>query len=54
MLEAFYDAARKEGRIPEQEWKAKEDEITRLTEELRKLKQQLAARSGEPAEAELS
>lgn len=54
MLEAFYDAARKEGRIPEQEWKDKDEEITRLTEELRKLQQQLAARSGEPAEAQLS
>ena len=54
ILEGFYDAARKEGRIPPQELKAKEEEITRLTGELRKLQQQLAARSSEPPEAELS
>lgn len=53
-LEAGYDSARDEGRIPQQDWKAKEEEIARLTEELGKLQQQLAARSSEPAEAELS
>ena len=54
ILEGFYDAARKAGGVPEQDLKAKEAEITRLTQELAKLQEELAARASEPAEAELS
>jgi tetratricopeptide (TPR) repeat protein len=49
-----YNSARNEGRIPEQVLRAKDDEITRLTKELRKLQKELAVRSSEPEEAELS
>jgi tetratricopeptide (TPR) repeat protein len=54
MLEGRYESAVKEGRIPEQAFKEKDAEITRLTEELQKLQQQLAARSSEPSEVKLS
>jgi tetratricopeptide (TPR) repeat protein len=54
ILEGLYDAARNAGGIPEQDLKAKDNEITRLTGELRKLQEELAARAGEPAEAQLS
>ena len=54
IVESFYDVACKGGWIPAHDLKAKEAEITRLTQELNKLQEQLAARSSEPAEAELS
>jgi tetratricopeptide (TPR) repeat protein len=54
MLEAQFNAARAQGRIPEQELKARDEEIERLTKLTLELQRQLAARSSEPAEAELS
>jgi tetratricopeptide (TPR) repeat protein len=53
-VEASFDRAVQAGRVPEQELAAKDAEISRLAEELRKLQRQLAARASEPAEAELS
>jgi hypothetical protein len=54
MIEQMYNTARAEGRIPQQEVKAKDEEIARLTAELRKLQEQLAARAAEPEEAKFS
>ena len=53
MLEGYFDSAEKRGLLPEQTLKSKDDEIARLSGELRKLQEQLALRSAEPAEAEL-
>ena len=54
MLEAFQANATEKGLIPAQSVEAKDAEISRLMAELEKLQQQLAARSTEPTEAELS
>src|ERR1035437_2403792 len=54
MLEGRYESAVKEGQIPAQSEQEKDAEITRLTQELQKLQQQLVARSNELAEAQLS
>lgn len=54
MLEGYFDSAENRGLLPQQALKAKDQEIARLTGELRKLQEQLALRSFEPAEAELS
>lgn len=54
LVEGFFQSAVQEGRVPDQQLQAKEAEISRLTEELRKLQEQLAARASEPAEAKLS
>jgi tetratricopeptide (TPR) repeat protein len=53
MLEGFREVARQQGLIPAQSDQNKDAEITRLTQELKKLQQQVAARSSEPSEAEL-
>src|SRR5207247_645411 len=54
MVEVFYNSAKKEGRVTDQQLQAKDAEIVRLAEELRKLQEQLAARASEPTEARLS
>ncbi len=53
MVRALYDAACREGRIPERDPKAKDEEIARLTAELTKFKAELATRS-ETGDAEIS
>jgi tetratricopeptide (TPR) repeat protein len=52
-IEAGYDLARREGRIPAQSEIDKDAEINRLAQELQKLQREVAARSSEPSEAEL-
>jgi tetratricopeptide (TPR) repeat protein len=54
VLEGYYDAAIKEGRIPEMELKAKDEEIGRLIIELQKLQNELTIRSSLAREDELS
>jgi tetratricopeptide (TPR) repeat protein len=54
ILEEMWNAARADGRISAQDVQAKDKEIARLTEELSKLQQELAARATEPAEKDLS
>src|SRR5579871_2705774 len=54
MAETFFNSNAQEGRVTEQELRAKDAEIARLAEELRGLQQQLATRASEPAEAKLS
>jgi hypothetical protein len=55
MVECFLSAAIEEGRFEELELEeAREEEIDRLTEQLRELQEQLAARSYEPDAARLS
>ncbi|MGA3134357.1 MAG: tetratricopeptide repeat protein [Terracidiphilus sp.] len=54
MLEGRYESAISQGLISEQALKDKDAEITRLTEDLRKLQEQVAARFNEPSEAKLS
>jgi tetratricopeptide (TPR) repeat protein len=54
MLEGFQESARQQGLIPAQTDQARDAEITRLTGELRKLQEQVAARSSELPEAQLS
>jgi tetratricopeptide (TPR) repeat protein len=54
MIEEMYNTARRQGRIPQQEVKGKDEEIASLTAELRKLQEQLAARAAEPEEAKFS
>jgi tetratricopeptide (TPR) repeat protein len=54
MLERSFDIAVQEGRVTERQLEEKNADIARLTEELRKLQEQLATRASEPAEARLS
>jgi hypothetical protein len=54
MAEAFFKSNAEERRVTEQQLQDKDSEIARLAEDLRKLQEQLAARSSEPAEATLS
>lgn len=54
MLEGYFESAEKRGLLPEQTLTAKDDEIARLSGELRKLQEQLALRSSESVEAKLS
>ena len=54
MLERSFNTAVQEGRVTEQQLRGKDAEIARLTEDLRKLQEQLAARASEPGEARLS
>ncbi len=51
--EELFKSARREGRVTNEQLQAKDAEIARLTEELRKLQGQLATRASEPGEAEL-
>ena len=54
MVQRQYEMALREGKIESEQLQAKNAEIARLAEELRKLQVQLAARASEPGEAELS
>ena len=54
MVEQFIASAQREGRITPDQLQAKDAEIARLTEAFNKLKEELAARASEPAEAALS
>jgi tetratricopeptide (TPR) repeat protein len=54
MVEGFLNAAVQEGRVTEQQLEARDAEIARLAEELRKLQEQLVARASEPTEVKLS
>ena len=54
LLEKEWRSAQQQGRLSPEQLKDKDQEIARLTEQLRKLQDELAARSSEPEEVRLS